>query len=87
MVVTKIDNMASYSTYTGKPKILFPKKVRIKNLRSHRRHTFYNNMYAIGILIAAFKTRKNYINKVGGKAFIIINGLLLTVVYVGVLQR
>ncbi|CAG9585300.1 unnamed protein product [Danaus chrysippus] len=28
MVVTKIDNMASYSTYTGKPKIFFPKKVR-----------------------------------------------------------
>lgn len=67
MVVTKIDNMASYSTYTGKPKILFPKKVRIKNLRSHRRHTFYNNMYAIGILIAAFKTRKNYINKESAK--------------------
>lgn len=31
MVVTKIDNMASYSTYTGKPKIFFPKKVRIKH--------------------------------------------------------
>ncbi|XP_032513838.2 NAD(+) hydrolase sarm1 isoform X3 [Danaus plexippus] len=28
MVVTKVDNMASYSTYTGKPKIFFPKKVR-----------------------------------------------------------
>ncbi|KAF9421845.1 hypothetical protein HW555_002285, partial [Spodoptera exigua] len=28
MVVTKLDNMASYSTYTGKPKIFFPKKVR-----------------------------------------------------------
>lgn len=29
MVVTKIDNMASYSTYTGKPKIFFPKKVSL----------------------------------------------------------
>lgn len=29
MVVTKVDNMASYSTYTGKPKIFFPKKVRV----------------------------------------------------------
>ncbi|CAG9783851.1 unnamed protein product [Diatraea saccharalis] len=28
MVVTKVDNMASYSTYTGKPKMFFPKKVR-----------------------------------------------------------
>lgn len=28
MVVTKVDNMASYSAYTGKPKMLFPKKVR-----------------------------------------------------------
>ncbi|XP_013180544.1 PREDICTED: sterile alpha and TIR motif-containing protein 1 isoform X3 [Papilio xuthus] len=28
MVVAKVDNMASYTTYTGKPKIFFPKKVR-----------------------------------------------------------
>ncbi|CAB3224697.1 unnamed protein product [Arctia plantaginis] len=28
MVVSRVDNMASYSTYTGKPKIFFPKKVR-----------------------------------------------------------
>ncbi|XP_052757607.1 NAD(+) hydrolase sarm1 isoform X5 [Galleria mellonella] len=28
MVVTKVDNMASYSTYAGKPKMFFPKKVR-----------------------------------------------------------
>ncbi|XP_049867413.1 NAD(+) hydrolase sarm1 isoform X2 [Pectinophora gossypiella] len=28
MVVSQVNNMASYSTYTGKPKIFFPKKVR-----------------------------------------------------------
>ncbi|XP_032513839.2 NAD(+) hydrolase sarm1 isoform X5 [Danaus plexippus] len=32
MVVTKVDNMASYSTYTGKPKIFFPKKIPEFNL-------------------------------------------------------
>ncbi|XP_026329164.1 sterile alpha and TIR motif-containing protein 1 isoform X4 [Hyposmocoma kahamanoa] len=32
MVVTKVNNMASYSTYTGEPKMFFPKKIPEFNL-------------------------------------------------------